>query len=70
AASHASACASGALEPSRTLLNMGYSKKRASSSLRFSFSRFNTLEEIKQAATTLISLVQKSTLATFMTDNP
>lgn len=60
AASHASACASGALEPSRTLLNMGYSKERASSSLRFSFSRFNTLEEIKKAATTLITLVQKS----------
>lgn len=59
AASHASACASGALEPSRTLLNMGYSKERASSSLRFSFSRFNTLEEVQKAALILISLVQK-----------
>lgn len=62
AASHASACASGALEPSRTLLNMGYTKKRASSSLRFSFSRMNTLKEIEKAALTLISLVQKSAL--------
>jgi cysteine desulfurase len=57
AASHASACASGALEPSRTLLNMGYSKERASSSLRFSFSRFNTLDEVETAARTLISLI-------------
>lgn len=59
AASHATACASGALEPSRTLLNMGYTKERAASSLRFSFSRMNTLTEITQAATTLIALVKK-----------
>jgi len=59
AASHASACASGALEPSRVLLKMGYSRERASSSLRFSFSRFNTAEEVKQAAEVLISLARK-----------
>lgn len=64
AASHASACASGALEPSRTLLNMGYSKERASSSIRFSFSRMSTLEEVEKAASTLISLVQKKSTAT------
>lgn len=59
AASHASACSSGALEPSRTLLNMGYSKERASSSLRFSFSRFNTPEEIKEASQVITRLVNK-----------
>lgn len=59
AASHASACASGALEPSRVLLKMGYSRERAASSLRFSFSRFNTAEEVKQAAEVVISLVHK-----------
>ncbi len=59
AASHASACTSGALKPSRVLLKMGYSRERASSSLRFSFSRFNTLEEVKQAAEVIISLVRK-----------
>ena len=59
AASHASACASGALKPSRVLLKMGYSRERASSSLRFSFSRFNTAEEVKRAAQVLISLVLK-----------
>jgi len=59
ATSHASACASGALEPSRILLNMGYSRERAASSLRFSFSRFNTPEEVKQATEVIISLVTK-----------
>jgi cysteine desulfurase len=46
AASHGAACSSGALEPSRVLLNMGISKEKASQSLRFSFSRMNTKEEI------------------------
>ena len=59
AAAHASACASGALEPSRVLLNMGYSKERAASSLRFSFSRFTTLEEVQKATEVIASLVQK-----------
>ena len=56
AASHASACSSGALEPSRVLLNMGLSKERAASSLRFSFSSFNTLEEVDQAVQIIIKL--------------
>ncbi len=59
AASHASACASGALEPSRVLIKMGYSRERAASSLRFSFSRFNTREEVKQATKVVISLASK-----------
>jgi len=49
AASHGSACATGALAPSRVLLNMGYSKERTLSSLRFSLSRFTTEQEIKRA---------------------
>jgi len=59
AVSYASACASGALEPSRTLLNMGYSKERASSSLRFSFSRMNTPDEIQKATEVIIVLIAK-----------
>lgn len=57
AASHGSACASGALEPSRVLLNMGLSKKLASSSLRFSFSRFTTIEEIECTIEILKNLI-------------
>ena len=55
AASHASACSTGALEPSYVLMNMGFSKKRASASIRFSFSRMNSQEEIAQA----IPIIQK-----------
>ncbi len=46
AVSHGSACHSGALEPSRILLNMGLPMALARSSLRFSLSRFTTEEEI------------------------
>ena len=49
AASHGSACASGSLEPSRVLLNMGVPTQLARSSLRFSLGRYTTLEEINQA---------------------
>jgi cysteine desulfurase len=56
AASHGSACSSGALEPSRVLMNMGYAKPRARSSIRFSFSRDLTLEEIEEAVTQICNL--------------
>jgi cysteine desulfurase len=46
-----SACSSGALEPSRVLLQMGFTKKEAKESLRFSFSRLNTLQEVINACT-------------------
>lgn len=46
AVSHGSACVSGALEPSRILLNMGLSLERARSAIRFSLSRFTTEDEI------------------------
>jgi cysteine desulfurase len=54
-----SACASGALEPSRVLLELGFSKARAKSSLRISFSRLNTIEEVKIAAKKLSELLQQ-----------
>jgi cysteine desulfurase len=57
--SHGSACASGALEPSRILLNMGLSKADAASSMRFSFSRFTTQDEIETCVETLIKLVKR-----------
>lgn len=51
-----SACASYLLEPSRALLNMGYSSKRALSSIRFSLSRYTTKEEIEKASDLIIEI--------------
>lgn len=48
AASMGSACSSGALRPSRVLLEMGIPKKEALSTLRFSLSRFTTEDEIHE----------------------
>lgn len=48
-ASHGSACSSGAIEPSRILQAMGFSQSRVESSLRFSFGREQTQEEIERA---------------------
>jgi cysteine desulfurase len=57
-ASHGSACSSGALEPSRVIMNMGFSKKEASECIRFSFSQFTTLEEITFATDVIIQLAK------------
>jgi cysteine desulfurase len=54
-----SACSSGALEPSRVLLNMGYNRKRANSSLRVSFGRNNTLYEVNYLLENLIPMIKK-----------
>ena len=45
-----SACSSGSIEPSRVLLEMGLKRDEARSSLRFSVSRKNSLEEMQAAA--------------------
>lgn len=57
AASHGSACSSGALEPSRVLLNMGIPLKKVKESVRFSLSRFTTPEEIEQVISTIKKIV-------------
>lgn len=57
AASHGSACSSGGIEPSRVLLNMGLTPERASSSIRFSLSRYTTQKEIESAAYTVQKIV-------------
>lgn len=59
AVSHGSACSSGALEPSRILLNMGLPLSKARSSLRFSLSRFNTPEDIDQTVAIITRLLPK-----------
>jgi cysteine desulfurase len=55
--SHGSACATGALEPSRILLEMGLELNEARSSLRFSIGYGTTKEEILQAAKIIIACV-------------
>ncbi len=59
AASHGSACASGAMEPSRILTQMGIPRKVACSSLRFSMGRLNTREEIDRAIRIISECVRK-----------
>jgi len=58
-ASHGSACASGSVEPSRVLTNMGLSKKRVQSAIRFSLCRMTTQEEIDRAVNIIIEVIQK-----------
>lgn len=59
AASQGSACSSGALEPSRILTQMGIPPSLAKSSIRFSFSKFNTEQEIEYTTRLLTALVSK-----------
>jgi cysteine desulfurase len=57
AVSHGSACSAGALEPSRVLTQMGIDRKVARSSVRFSFSRLTTREEIDTTLHHLTTLI-------------
>lgn len=59
AASHGSACASGGLEPSPILLEMGIPPKLASSSIRFSLSRYTTLDEIESTIDLISTLIKR-----------
>jgi len=59
AVSHGAACSSGALEPSRVLLNMGLPTQIAGSAIRFSLSRMTTEEEIDRAIGVVSRVVQQ-----------
>ena len=54
AASTAAACSSGIPEPSHVLRAMGLSTEESSASIRFSFGRFTSNEEISSAASLVI----------------
>lgn len=59
ACSAGSACMTGKQKPSHVQLAMGIPETRAKSSLRFSFSRLNTVEEAVRAAGLLAGAVEK-----------
>ena len=59
ALSTGSACTSASLEPSYVLKAIGVDDELAHSSLRFSFGRFTTVEEVDFAADTLCKVVEK-----------
>jgi cysteine desulfurase len=59
AVSHGSACASGGLEPSPILINMGIPPSLARTSLRFSLSRFTTEEDIDTTIEIVSSYLMK-----------
>jgi cysteine desulfurase len=54
-----SACTSGSVHPSHVLKAMGFSNHRARSSLRFSFGRFNTDEQVAFACAALPEVIEK-----------
>ncbi len=58
AASGGSACTAGSADLSHVLLAMGLSEKRASASLRFSFSSLNTAVEVASAAGKIAEIVE------------
>ena len=54
-----SACLSGSVDPSHVLMAMGIEKEIAAGSVRFSFSEYNTEEEVYTAADIICETVQK-----------
>lgn len=59
AVSSGSACSSGSVEPSHVLLAMGLTPGEARSSVRFSFGRYNTAEEVNSLIEAVISAVRQ-----------
>ncbi len=57
--SSGSACSTGKAKPSHVMLAMGHSEERARSSLRFSFSRYNTDAEVETAVALVVKVAEK-----------
>ncbi len=58
-ASSGSACSSASLDPSRTLLSIGVPVGTAHGSIRFSFGKHNTVEEVDYTVDQLVSIVKR-----------
>ena len=54
-----SACTSGSIHPSHVLKAMGFSNDRARASLRFSFGRFNSADDVVKASEILPAVIRK-----------
>ncbi len=59
AVSSGSACSSGSLEPSHVLLALGLPEELAHGSIRFSFGKHNTMEEVDYAVDTIKDAVKR-----------
>jgi len=59
AASSGSACSSGSLEPSRTLLAIGVPVGTAHGSIRFTFGKHNTMEQVDYTADQVVKIVNR-----------
>ncbi|MBE7084152.1 MAG: cysteine desulfurase [Clostridiales bacterium] len=59
AVSSGSACSSGSLEPSHVLLSLGLPEELAHGSIRFSFGKHNTIEEVDYAVDVIKESVQR-----------
>lgn len=59
AVSTGSACSAGAVSPSHVLTAMGYDNARAKSAVRFTFGKYNTIEEVETTIEVLKRAVQK-----------
>ena len=64
ACSTGSACSSGSIEPSHVLLALGFSPEEAFQSIRFSFSRYSTQEEVDEVVHLLPATVRRLRLMT------
>lgn len=58
-ASSGSACSSGSLEPSRTLLSIGVPVGTAHGTIRFTFGKCNTVEQVDYAVEQLVAIVER-----------
>ena len=59
AASSGSACSSGSLEPEHVLLAMGVPIEVSHGTIRFSFGKHNTMEEVDYTVDKLVNIIAK-----------